>query len=191
MSRPIGFYWTEGKFATGLGADCIPPLKAGSTIGIPSPPAILFPDGNIGTPHIEDAERLQGFPRRWTEPALEVAKASARWRLLGNAVSVNVSTWVAERLVAQPEGRFSSARQSRLIEGKWPAAAWGRKGERVAVELTTWPTRRKSCLAEFIKNPPKPLSKKATSGFLARAKGGNLRFPDGFLKAIEQYLMTC
>ena len=58
---PIGFYWTEGTFATGLAANAVPPLKGGSTIGIPSPPAILMPDGFVGTPSIEDAEALQGF----------------------------------------------------------------------------------------------------------------------------------
>jgi DNA (cytosine-5)-methyltransferase 1 len=38
---PLGFYWTEGRSGIGLTADAVPPLKAGSTIGIPSPPAIL------------------------------------------------------------------------------------------------------------------------------------------------------
>lgn len=40
--QPLGFYWTEGMYAVGITENGIPPLKGGSTIGIPSPPAILF-----------------------------------------------------------------------------------------------------------------------------------------------------
>ncbi len=36
-------------------------------LGIPSPPAIWYPStGEFGTPQIEDAERMQGFPTDWT-----------------------------------------------------------------------------------------------------------------------------
>ena len=68
-----GFYWTEGLRGVGWAKDAVPTLKAGSTIGIPSPPAIWNPgadaDRLIVTPQIGDAEELQGFPRGWTEPA--------------------------------------------------------------------------------------------------------------------------
>ena len=56
-----GFYWTEGTRGLGWAPDAIPTLKNGSTVGIPSPPAILMPDGRIIKPDIRDAERLQGF----------------------------------------------------------------------------------------------------------------------------------
>ena len=36
----FGFYWTEGLRGLGWARDATPTLKAGSTIGIPSPPAI-------------------------------------------------------------------------------------------------------------------------------------------------------
>lgn len=58
----FGFYWTEGIRGLGAGVDCLPTLKGGSTIGIPSPPAALLPTGRVVTPDIRDAERLQGFP---------------------------------------------------------------------------------------------------------------------------------
>ena len=61
-----GFYWTEGIRGLGWAVDAIPTLKGGSTIGIPSPPAIWMPDGLVGTPDLRDAERLQGFPAGWT-----------------------------------------------------------------------------------------------------------------------------
>jgi DNA (cytosine-5)-methyltransferase 1 len=66
----FGFYWTEGLRGLGWAQDAIPTLKGGSTVGIPSPPAIWLPDRRPGqkfvTPTIEDAEALQGFPRAAT-----------------------------------------------------------------------------------------------------------------------------
>ena len=38
-----GFYWTEGCTGVGWARDAMPTLKPGSTIGIPSPPAIWNP----------------------------------------------------------------------------------------------------------------------------------------------------
>jgi DNA (cytosine-5)-methyltransferase 1 len=72
----------------GWAPDAVPTLKNGSTIGIPSQPAILFPNGAIVKPDIRDGERLQGFIADWTKPAEDVAKASKRWGLVGSAVSV-------------------------------------------------------------------------------------------------------
>ena len=50
-----GFYWTEGTRGLGWAADAVPTLKNGSTIGIPSPPAILMPTGVVIQPDIRDA----------------------------------------------------------------------------------------------------------------------------------------
>src|SRR6185369_5770580 len=59
-----GFYWTEGNTGLGWAIDAVPPLKSGSALHIPSPPAIWLPETRaIVTPAIEDAERLQGFRR--------------------------------------------------------------------------------------------------------------------------------
>jgi hypothetical protein len=42
-----------------------------------------------------ECERLQGFPDGWTEGFSD----SARYRMLGNAVCVNVTEWIARRLL--------------------------------------------------------------------------------------------
>ena len=97
--RSHGFYWTEGLGGLGWAVDSVPTLKNGSTIGIPSQPAVLLPDGRIVKPSIRDGERLQGFDAGWTEPAESVARSSARWSLVGSAVSVPVAQWVGERIV--------------------------------------------------------------------------------------------
>jgi DNA (cytosine-5)-methyltransferase 1 len=63
---PAGFYWTEGNRGVGWAVGAIPTLKGGSGLGIPSAPAVLMPRGDVLTPDIEGAERLQGFPAGWT-----------------------------------------------------------------------------------------------------------------------------
>src|SRR5207245_2191293 len=92
--RACGFYWTEGTRGLGWAVDSIPTLKGGSAIGIASPPAIWMPNGKIVTPDISDAERLQGFPAGWTKRAQgKTSRIGARWKLVGNAVSVPVARW--------------------------------------------------------------------------------------------------
>ncbi len=69
----FGFYWTEGIKGLGWAANAVPTLKGGSTVGVPSPPAVWLPSGEIVTIGLRDAERLQGFPADWTLPAEKVA----------------------------------------------------------------------------------------------------------------------
>jgi DNA (cytosine-5)-methyltransferase 1 len=128
LALPVGFYWTEGRSGVGLTSDGIPPLKSGSGLGIPSAPAVLFPDGSVETPTIQEAERLQGFPADWTVAA-ENINGRLRWRLLGNAVSVPIAEWIGRKL-ANPRPYVSSS-DDRLRAGEpWPLAAWGDEGGR-------------------------------------------------------------
>jgi DNA (cytosine-5)-methyltransferase 1 len=186
-----GFYWTEGIRGLGWAIDAVPTLKGGSTIGIPSPPAIRLPGGGgIVTPDIRDAERLQGFDPDWTLPAIEHpgVRASARWKLVGNAVSVPVAKWVGDRL-RSPGIALDRIDVPITAAGRWPSAAWGRGGEAYEVDLSPWPScERYRHLVEFMEFPTKPLSVRATSGFLGRARSGSLRFPDGFLDCVEDHL---
>ena len=175
QDMPLGFYWTEGKFALGLQGNAVPTLKAGSTIGIPSPPAILFPSGEVSVPDIRDAERLQGFPANWTRPAEDVARASIRWRLVGNAVTVNVVRWIAKK-IANPV---------------WPNAAWGIDGTRSSSSASVFPASfRRSDLETFLKYPRNLLSVKATRGFLNRLQAGGLRYPGYFEDEIRNHIQA-
>jgi DNA (cytosine-5)-methyltransferase 1 len=185
--RPIGFYWTEGTYATGLADDAVPPLKGGSTIGIPSAPAILFPSGLVGTPDLRDAERLQGFSEEWTRAAEEVVKPSFRWKLIGNAVTVNVCKWIAAGLRTPPATGPST--YHRHGKDAWPPAAFGEKGKAWCVEGTYGPFSQSS-LSSFLKYPAKPLSYKAVMGFIGRAAKGNLKYPAGFIEALKTYART-
>jgi DNA (cytosine-5)-methyltransferase 1 len=167
-----GFYWTMGKMGAGWAREATPPIKGGSGLGIPSPPAIwLSANDFFGTPQIEDAERLQGFPPGWTAPVLDAPgfRASARWRLVGNAVCPPMAAWVGERL-SKP-GRYDRSRSAPMPQNKWPKAAWGSKGKRWAVDISEWPKGRENApaLERFLSAPLKPLSLRATEGFRSRA----------------------
>jgi DNA (cytosine-5)-methyltransferase 1 len=187
-SLACGFYWTEGLRGLGWAIDAIPPLKGGSTIGIPSPPAILLPNRSVVTPDIVDAERLQGFRANWTKPAEIVGRASARWRLVGNAVSVPVATWVGRRM-AKPGSVIDFDTAPLRDHRHWPVAAWNVGDGRQRVQASEWPVRRKyQSLAAFLTTEKlRPLSRKATSGFLSRANIAKLRFEFGFLKALAAH----
>ncbi|MCC6998052.1 MAG: DNA (cytosine-5-)-methyltransferase [Deltaproteobacteria bacterium] len=185
-----GFYWTEGVRGLGWAVDAVPTLKGGSTIGIPSPPAIVLPEGRVVTPELRDAERMQGFDPDWTSPAEDVTRKSHRWKLVGNAVTVDVARWVGERL-ANPSPRGALVEGTPLEGGEraWPKAAWNVGDGRFAASISKWPFQRPgTSLERFLKYPSRPLSTKATAGFLARTKTSSLRFPPGFIKKLERHL---
>lgn len=191
-----GFYWTEGRGGLGWAVDAVPTLKGGSTIGIPSPPAIWSPqNGRIGTPDIRDAERLQGFEPDWTLPAQALAQGARkgealRWKLVGNAVCAPMSAWLGQRL--RKPGEHESAREDEMVrKGRgWPSAACGAPGlEPRRVRASLWPVQAPfRRLGDFLEDDLRPLSARASAGFLSRARRGRLRFADGFLDSVEEHL---
>lgn len=188
-----GFYWTEGLRGLGWAVDAVPTLKGGSTIGIPSPPAIWdSAHGTFTTPDIRDAERLQGFEADWTLPALATAgiKKGHRWKLVGNAVSVPVARWVGERL-ARP-GRFCSSSIGELVRPgvPWPRAACGGPSRpSYSVGVSLWPRSvPRVSLSAFIAYPHVPLSPRAAAGFKSRLDVSALRYPSEFGKALSRYV---
>lgn len=183
-----GFYWTEGLGGLGWAVDAVPTLKNGSTIGIPSPPAIVLPDGRVVKPGIRTAERLQGFEEDWTIAAERVAKPSSRWTLVGNAVSVPVPRWIGSRL--NNPGEYDRSRDLPFKEeGRAPRAARFDGKKRYEVAISTDPLGLRSpSLAALMGDDHTLLSRRATAGFLSRARRAKLRFPEGFLDTIERHL---
>lgn len=183
-----GFYWTEGIRGLGWAPDAIPTLKNGSTVGIASPPAILLPNGVAVTPDIRDAERLQGFDEDWTLPAERVARASIRWSLVGNAVTRPVAEWLGMRLMTP--GVYDVDRDCAFpADGRWPKAARFDGAKRTRVEIGQFPVwRDRPGLADFLRYAGKPLSARATRGFLSRTDRGTLRFVPGFRERLRAHL---
>jgi len=189
-TRAHGFYWTEGVRGLGWAPDAVPTLKNGSTIGIPSPPAILLPSGKVIKPDIRDAERLQGFPEDWTKPAEKVCRGSLRWSLVGNAVTVPVAAWLGRRL-SQPGFYFGDLDMAWPTRTAWPKAARYDGERRIAVSIGMYPVwEKRQPLHKFLRHEGTPLSVKAAAGFLSRTNTSCLRFPPGFLDAVRAHLRT-
>lgn len=182
-----GFYWTEGLRGLGWARESVPTVKGGSALGIPSPPAIWIPRrGFVGTPTIRDAERLQGFSADWTKPATIAGhKDNARWKLVGNAVCVPMAEWLGKRIVEQ---RANVVDFKPWDGRKWPSAAFGERGSRFVADASYFPECPKYQLSTFLQEDLKPLSVRATQGFLERARRSKLRFAEGFLEGVEMHL---
>lgn len=189
----FGFYWTEGLRGLGWAQDAVPPLKGGSTVGIPSPPAVWMPDAEPGkrivTPSIEDAEALQGFDRGWTSVAGVDRRNGPRWKLVGNAVTVGVAEWLTDRLLHPGEP---------IVEGsplftvdRWPTAATGSRGQVWDLSrASVWPRRVPYLhLTDLLRSLTlQPLSFRAASGFLSRAERSQLRFDEAFLLDVKLHV---
>lgn len=191
----FGFYWTEGRGGLGWAQDAVPTLKGGSTIGIPSPPAVWVRDAAPGRrlvkPAIEDAEAMQGFDRGWTDvDQLSSRRNGPRWKLVGNAVTVGVSRWVGSRLAnpRDPVVEFAAWEPGR---GSWPVAAAGRRGRiEVPVSITEFPIHESySHLAEIVDVAgAEELSLRGAKGFWNRLQQGNLgRYP-GFRDDVQEHI---
>jgi DNA (cytosine-5)-methyltransferase 1 len=190
-SHACGFYWTEGNTGLGWAIDAVPPLKGGSSLHIPSPPAIWFPKRRlIAVPAIEDAERLQGFEPGWTDVNdVDPKAARKRWRMVGNAVSVPMAKWIAERLSAEAGEYRPDERNGLPVDKGWPGAAWGHRGQRGKSPASEWPTAVEAPhLSAFLKRQLTPLSKKATSGFYSRLTKSCLRYGDAFAEDLAHHI---
>jgi DNA (cytosine-5)-methyltransferase 1 len=151
---------------------------------------MILLSGDVRTPDIRDAERLQGFVAGWTKAAEAVqdVSPSIRWKLIGNAVTVNVAEWIGSRILKP--GVYDGTGDRPLKEGAaWPKAAWYDGKQRCFSSASPWPVERKSTpLEDFLKFRGKDLSARATEGFLSRVRKSPLRRPDGFDAALEAHL---
>jgi DNA (cytosine-5)-methyltransferase 1 len=185
-----GFYWTEGNTGLGWAVDSTPPLKGGSALHIPSPPAIWFPRRRlIAVPSIEDAERLQGFDAGWTDVGDEDPRRTRqRWRLVGNAVSVPFAGWIADRL-STSDGYDADGDHALETGARWPGAAWGVDGRRGRSSVSEWPVEApQQHLASFLEHKVAPLSRKATAGFLSRLERSSLRYEKAFRLDLHHHI---
>jgi DNA (cytosine-5)-methyltransferase 1 len=186
-----GFYWTEGNNGIGWGEGVTPTLKGGSKLGIPSPPGVWIPRESpglaIARPSIATGERLQGLRAGWTAA---VPRVGDRWKLVGNAVTVPVARWVADRL-RDPGVPVDVPRRLLPAGSKWPAAAASVAARREAWALSERPrsVRARHSLARLLAvHGSEPMTLKATTGFARRLKASHLRTEPGFIAALEAHV---
>lgn len=184
-----GFYWTEGRRGVGWAKDSVPPIKGGSGLGIPSPPAVFDPNlGTAGTPTIRDAERLQGFQPGWTDVTRDGSgiREGMRWRMVGNAVSVPLARWLGDTLAEErtwtPPPDLAEMRLDRPL----PRGGFGSTAGRYVVDCSTHvEVAAHKKISDFLEEPLKPLSPRALSGYVRRADSADRKWPDGFLEALK------
>ena len=146
---------------------------------------------NFGTPTIEDAERLQGFPENWTGVLIENGfKDNKRWKLLGNAVNTTVSSWIGSRLENGILERLADDRLFRTNLKPWPKAAISYNGDIWGVKASFYPNGINYIpIMKFLNHPLRPLSLKATLGFQKRVLESTLiKYPEAFKQSINTYL---
>lgn len=188
-----GFYWTEGNRGVGWAPEAVPTLKGGSKLGIPSPPAVWVPGAGEGLrivrPDIRAAERLQGFPPGWTD---HVQREGHRWKLVGNAVTVDVAGWVGARLL-EPGDVVEVERAPLAGLKRWPSAAAGVRGQKERWRLSERPlcVDREMVSTVLEEHGRHPLSRKATAGFAKRLAASSLRAggPD-FHRDLRDHVLT-
>lgn len=191
-----GFYWTEGRRGVGLVKGALPTLKGGSTVGAPSAPAVWRPSAELGErivlPSIEDAEELQGFVRGWTSAAEVVGEPNARWKLVGNAVTVGLGKWVGHRVLTAIRGTAQHPAGAVRDERRpWPDAAFGGPALEVrAVAASRWPVQLpvKPLDDVLAHEGLRPLSHRATKGFLSRIEESGIKLEREFLRDLEGHL---
>ena len=132
---------------------------------------------------------MQGFRRGWTNvDEQQVSKNGPRWKLVGNAVTVGVSRWVAKRLASPGEAFSDEELWDR--ESSWPTAAWGADGKIWRVRISEYPFHEpyQHLLNVLSEHSAAPLSERALTGFWSRLNQGNLGRHPGFRESIEQQL---
>lgn len=188
-----GFYWTEGLRGLGWAVDGVPPLKGGSTVGIPSPPGMWVPEAPLGrrilVPSIEHAEALQGFERGWTKPADTGGRNSPRWKLVGNAVTARVGRWLVSRL-DNPGNPVVDVSKGSPVAKRWPNAAWGDADGAWGVGASTWPYRMtyEHLLDVVDIDAATALSARGAAGFLSRLTRGSLSRPAAFEVDVREHI---
>jgi DNA (cytosine-5)-methyltransferase 1 len=101
---------------------------------------------------------------------------------------VPFARWIARRLTTNAEYDGDSDLDL-AKDARWPSAAWGADGRRAEATVSEWPeVARQQHLATFLTRAVKPLSRKATSGFLSRLERSTLRYEEAFRLDLRHHI---
>jgi DNA (cytosine-5)-methyltransferase 1 len=182
-----GFYWTAGTQSICYSKGYVPTIKVGSSLSIPSPPAVHF-ENVVRKISTYESLALQGFKASDFE---STQKKGDLYRMAGNAVAIPVGNFVVDGVVKELlSENHSKKRQQGLFddEPNWanlPAAGFF-DGDLWEVECI--PPFSLACnLSDFIDhNDRSMLSARASSGLLRRLTASGMKCP----KSLRQILMA-
>lgn len=101
-SMAAGFYWTAGTHSINYSRGYTPTVKVGSSLNIPSPPAVHYGE-NIRQISPSEALSLQGF----NSEAFSHVSAKDVFRMAGNAVPRPIGRWVFEGIENEIHEEYS------------------------------------------------------------------------------------
>ena len=198
-----GFYISEGKRGSSFRVGVIPTLKCNGNGGAriaynAHPHCLILPAGTradgarVVYLHIDDAERVQGFPIGWTAAAGGDIRRFAR---LGNAVPPVFAQFIGAGLAGQIPSD-EPVTHTFPTAGPCPTAAYGGPTT-IPIGLSLCATSPSAQVLTVLNIPPvlgllsiassKPVGHRAASGFVLRALGGGAAMPDWAICAIAEH----
>lgn len=191
----VAFYWTAGLQGINLSRGFSPTLKVGSSLSIPSPPAILYKN-RVRQISAREAILLQGF-RLMDFKALP---DKAIYRMMGNAVARPVGRFVAESVNENSESVPDSAfipltNQAELFSdilnstsriSTWPDSGFI-EGEEVKRFVEDKNRPLCNSLEDLVDlDDDSELSARAANGLLSRLSRSGKACPDDLRKALTK-----
>lgn len=186
-----GFYWTGGTHSINYSEGYVPTIKIGSSLGIASPPAVMF-DGVVRQLSPDEALALQGFS---LDPSL-FASNTAIYRAAGNAVARPIGKWVMDGVqdpsVENPSFEWLPVQESLIPE--FETKEWLKSGlsNRGKVRFVTFAgTSGALNLIDFLDTSNRNLlSPRASSGLMSRAKRSGQHVPTELRLLLEEIAAT-
>jgi len=182
-----GFYWTAGTHSLNYSIGYVPTIKVGSSLSIPSPPAIHYND-KVRLLSPVEALRLQGFDPNTLGP---LTRGEA-YRMAGNAVAAPIGRFVLDGALEESKplslktNDQLSLFQSDFIEetGKVPGAGYF-DGKFTEVILDKPPLAEN--LADFVDfQSRESLSTRAAQGLLRRLERNSTPCPESLLQVLTR-----
>lgn len=157
------FYWTAGLQSICYKEGYTPTLKVGSSLSIPSPPAIHF-RGTVRKASPDECLRLQGFdPNQFSEVAPKDI-----YRMAGNAVAAPVGQFVFDSVHNDNPSLDKSRMQEALGFDRFPKDGFSSRGKLFSIENET-DGPLASNLIDFVDTKNKePISPRAARGLIRR-----------------------
>jgi DNA (cytosine-5)-methyltransferase 1 len=192
--RASGFYWTAGLQGINFSVGYSPTLKVGSSLSIPSPPAIIY-DDIVRQISPKEALRLQGFP----QAPFAKLPPKAVFRMMGNAVARPVGQF-ATASVALSDYRVSGALetiyentslfQEEVTVMRWPTAGMRTREATFRFHDPLSDAPRANNLEEILDlDNESVLSRRAAAGLLKRLEASQKFCPEDLrvrLKALAE-----
>jgi DNA (cytosine-5)-methyltransferase 1 len=183
-SEASGFYWTAGTHSINYSRGYVPTVKIGSSLNIPSPPAVHY--GGVArllTPL--EALRLQGFT-----DAFDGVPKSDLFRMAGNAVPKPIGEWVFEGVVDRlSPGHVSKPLGEQLSlfpeSVKFSSSGLSTKGSIESVLIQRCQDRAVNLIDYIDVSSPERLSARAATGLLNRLKKSGQSCPDDLRQVLE------